>query len=90
RVPERFIEESLPGGITLHTNPVGAEAFGGVQNPLGGLPEVSHCTPIQLVQKPLEDTLEQPDGKGFRELASFSMTATSLAVTDERMRRKLR
>ncbi|KAH8479406.1 hypothetical protein H0E87_031645, partial [Populus deltoides] len=58
--------------------------------PFGGLPEVSHCTPIQLVQKPLEDTLEQPDGKGFRELASFSMTATSLAVTDERMRRKLR
>jgi len=29
RVPERFIEESLP--------------------------EVSHCTPIQLVQKPLEE-----------------------------------
>ena len=53
------------------------------------LPEVSHCTPIQLVQKPLEDTLDQPDGKGFRELASFSMTATSLAETDERMRRKL-
>lgn len=64
RVPERFIEESLP--------------------------EVSHCTPIQLVQKPLEDTLDQPDGKGFRELDSFSTTATSLAVTDERMRRKLR
>lgn len=64
RVPERFIEDSLP--------------------------EVSHCTPIQLVQKPLEDTLDQPDGKGFRVLASFSMTATSLAVTDERMRRKLR
>lgn len=54
------------------------------------LPEVSHCTPIQLVQKPLEDTLDQPDGKGFRELASFSMTATSTAETDERMRRKLR
>lgn len=53
------------------------------------LPEVSHCTPIQLVQKPLEDTLDQPDGKGFRELASFSMTATSLAETDERMRSKL-
>lgn len=53
------------------------------------LPEVSHCTPIQLVQKPLEDTLDQPDGKGFRELANFSMTATSLAETDERMRRKL-
>ncbi|KAJ6867276.1 chloroplastic group IIA intron splicing facilitator CRS1 [Populus alba x Populus x berolinensis] len=53
------------------------------------LPEVSYCTPIQLVQKPLEDTLDQPDGKGFRELASFSMTATSLAETDERMRRKL-
>lgn len=63
RLPERFIEESLP--------------------------EVSHCTPIQLVQKPLEDTLDQPDGKGFRELASFSMTATSLAETDERMRSKL-
>lgn len=52
------------------------------------LPEVSHCTPIQLVQKPLEDTLDQPDGYGFRELASFSMTATSSAVTDERMRKR--
>ncbi|KAJ6684348.1 CHLOROPLASTIC GROUP IIA INTRON SPLICING FACILITATOR CRS1 CHLOROPLASTIC [Salix viminalis] len=39
------------------------------------LPEVSHCTPIQLVQKSLEDTLDQPDGKGFRESASLSMTA---------------
>jgi hypothetical protein len=50
--------------------------------------EVSHCTPIQSVQKPLEDTLDQPDGKGFRELASFSVTATSSAVTDERMRKR--
>jgi hypothetical protein len=40
------------------------------------------------VQKPLEDTLDQPDGKGFRELASFSVTATSSAVTDERMRKR--
>lgn len=47
-----------------------------------------HTNPVGA--EAFEDTLDQPDGKGFRELASFSMTATSTAETDERMRRKLR
>jgi hypothetical protein len=39
-------------------------------------------------QKPVEDFVDQPDGSGVMELASFIMAEPSSAVADDRMRRE--
>lgn len=49
--------------------------------------EESHFMPRQE-QKPVEDFVDQPEGSGVMELASFIMTEPSSAVADDKMRRE--